>query len=295
MLSGRVIAIIDCYISMLSASPPRNPEARRRWPSSACRQHREALAHPLLNLLEAGWFDPRQPEGVTRIEPIHQKPEIFGCAAVDATRTSRVKRRGSPAVTGGTLDPLTIPKYVTPLVIPPVMNNAGATANDYDIAVRQFKQQILPGGIWATLPGCTGQNCAFPATTVWSYGPPRKTVPTLRPGRAQCEQPVQLPGLHHRESRPTSRPQWTGSTIWWTRRPVTSGRTYCRSTAPSTGPTLSSCPVSSRARRTRPRTAPPIQLNRGWRRTATPLLQVPYDGPVPIITHVHGAHVGAGE
>ena len=26
---------------------------------------------------------------------------------------------------GGTLDPLTIPKYVTPLVIPPVMNNDG--------------------------------------------------------------------------------------------------------------------------------------------------------------------------
>ena len=47
---------------------------------------------------------------------------------------------------GGTLDPLTIPKYVTPLVIPPVMKNSG-TANDYNIAVRQFQQQILPGGI----------------------------------------------------------------------------------------------------------------------------------------------------
>ena len=51
---------------------------------------------------------------------------------------------------GGTLDPLTIPKYVTPLVIPPVMNNSG-TANDYDIAVRQFQQQILPGGHWNTV------------------------------------------------------------------------------------------------------------------------------------------------
>ena len=72
-------------------------------------------------------------------------------------------------VAGGTLDPLSIPKYVTPLVIPPVMNDAGtsaggnATPNDYDIAVRQFQQQILPGGIWATLPGCTEQNCTFPA------------------------------------------------------------------------------------------------------------------------------------
>ena len=49
-------------------------------------------------------------------------------------------------VPGGTLDPTTIPKYVTPLVIPPVMKNTG-TADNYDIAVRQFKQQILPGGI----------------------------------------------------------------------------------------------------------------------------------------------------
>jgi hypothetical protein len=79
-------------------------------------------------------------------------------------------------VAGGTLDPLTIPKYVTPLVIPPVMNSAGTDAKGvvYDIAVRQFKQQILPGGIWAGLPGCsnTAPNvCTFPATTVWSYGP----------------------------------------------------------------------------------------------------------------------------
>lgn len=74
---------------------------------------------------------------------------------------------------GGTLDPLTIPKYVTPLVIPPVMNNTGA-ANDYDIAVRQFKQQILPGGIWNTL---NGRADAFPATKVWSYGPAADLMP----------------------------------------------------------------------------------------------------------------------
>ena len=81
------------------------------------------------------------------------------------------------------LDPLTIPKYVTPLVIPPVMNNTG-TANDYDIAVRQFQQQILPGGIWATLPGCTGQPCDFPATKVWSYGPDADPTPVVAPDPA---------------------------------------------------------------------------------------------------------------
>jgi FtsP/CotA-like multicopper oxidase with cupredoxin domain len=64
------------------------------------------------------------------------------------------------------LDPLTIPKYVTPLVIPPVMNTTG-TDDDYDISLRQFKQQILPAG--------------FPATTVWSYGPTADPIPDVAP------------------------------------------------------------------------------------------------------------------
>ncbi|HQY91971.1 MAG: multicopper oxidase [Caldilinea sp.] len=64
---------------------------------------------------------------------------------------------------GGTLDPAVVPKYQTPLVIPPVMPRTGrirpknSRAIDYyEIAVRQFDQQILPAG--------------FPTTTVWSYG-----------------------------------------------------------------------------------------------------------------------------
>jgi bilirubin oxidase len=58
-----------------------------------------------------------------------------------------------------TMDPTTIPKYVTPLVIPPAMpftrDLAGGTRY-YEISVRQFEQQILPAG--------------KPSTTVWSYG-----------------------------------------------------------------------------------------------------------------------------
>ncbi len=49
------------------------------------------------------------------------------------------------------LDPLAIPKYVLPLVIPPAMNpvgGPGGAPDNYEIAVKQFQQQILPGGHW---------------------------------------------------------------------------------------------------------------------------------------------------
>ena len=88
---------------------------------------------------------------------------------------------GSPAfaqpVPGGTLDPTTIPKYVQPLVIPPEMPQSTVSpspAADYDIAVRQFQQQILPGGVWNTV---NGRSDAFPATTLWSYGRAQDVIP----------------------------------------------------------------------------------------------------------------------
>jgi len=76
---------------------------------------------------------------------------------------------------GGTLDPTTIPKYVTPLVIPPVMPATTATrgtpgTEDYNIATRQFKQQMLPGGIWNLAGGYAPGTFTFPPTSVWSYG-----------------------------------------------------------------------------------------------------------------------------
>lgn len=63
------------------------------------------------------------------------------------------------AIPGGTLDPISIPKYVAPLVIPPAMPPVSVNEIDnYLIAVRQFEQQILPPGM--------------PKTTVWGYGSP---------------------------------------------------------------------------------------------------------------------------
>jgi spore coat protein A, manganese oxidase len=64
------------------------------------------------------------------------------------------------AIPGGTLDPTTIRKYVMPLVIPPAMPRTsvilGGSIDYYEIAVRQFAQQILPPD--------------KPKTMVWGYG-----------------------------------------------------------------------------------------------------------------------------
>lgn len=62
---------------------------------------------------------------------------------------------------GGTLNVNKISKYQMPLIIPPAMPrtgelNVGGPVDYYEIAVRQFQQQILPPSL--------------PPTTVWSYG-----------------------------------------------------------------------------------------------------------------------------
>ncbi|HSB84820.1 MAG TPA: multicopper oxidase [Ilumatobacteraceae bacterium] len=76
---------------------------------------------------------------------------------------------GAESIPGGSLPPLDIPKWRTPLLIPPQMPRAGlllergGLVDYYEIEVRQFTQQILPAGL--------------PATTVWGYGPARTLSP----------------------------------------------------------------------------------------------------------------------
>jgi FtsP/CotA-like multicopper oxidase with cupredoxin domain len=68
--------------------------------------------------------------------------------------------RRALAQMSSTLDPTSIPKFVEPLIIPPVMQPADQQDGDgavrYEIAARQFEQQVLPTGM--------------PKTTVWGYG-----------------------------------------------------------------------------------------------------------------------------
>ncbi len=196
---------------------------------------------------------------------------------------------------GGTLDPLSIPKYVTPLVIPPVMNNTGV-ANDYDIAVRQFQQQILPGGIWATLPGCDGRGCTFPATTVFSYGPAADPTPALAPDPSSQ---FNYPAYTIETTANTDPNVDTSVTVDWINDLVVDPDACKASRKPKKDPACNFTPHITPVDRSLHWANPELltcgdtgTVHTDCRPAGTngALLQEPYLGPVPIITHVHGAH-----
>jgi len=163
-------------------------------------------------------------------------------------------------IPGGTLEPGDVPKFQTPLLIPPVMPQAGTikikggkNADYYEISMRQFEQQILPAGL--------------PATTVWGYGAVASkkkkglllhNAPSLTI-EARWNRPVRVKWINdlvdaNGNYRPHLLP--VDQTLHWANPP---GGTAGRDTRPTF--------------------------------TETP---GPYTGPVPIVTHVHGA-VGVGD
>jgi len=177
-------------------------------------------------------------------------------------------------------DPLLIPKYVIPLVIPPVMNNNG-TPDSYDIAVREFAQQILPGGIWNTL---NGRADAFPGTTLWSYGPAADATPALAPDPAsQFNYPA-----YTFETVPTA-PYGTGDpvSVRWINELV-QNPDNCFDAFGNVVGVGADCNFIPHIL--------PIDQTLHWANPVGPIDSHgtdpnPYTGPVPIVTHVHGAHV----
>ena len=164
-------------------------------------------------------------------------------------------------IPGGTLDPLDVPKYQTPLLIPPVMPRAdvipdpgGKPIDYYEISVKQFPQQILP--------------TPLPATTVWGYGAVSNsfdrnglllhTAPSLTI-EADWKRPVRVKWINDlKDANGKYLPHLLAvdPTLHWANPP---GGTAGRDTRPTF--------------------------------TETP---GPYTGPVPMVVHVHGA-VGVGD
>ena len=197
-------------------------------------------------------------------------------------------RTQAQPVAGGTLDPLTVPKYVTPLVIPPVMKDSAGdnSTNDYDIAVRQFQQQILPGGHWNALsPTCSANPglCSLPATTVWSYGPADDPQPD------SSDIPGGAAGLAPAPNSQFNYPAYTvenevnaATNVNWI-----NGLKKDFGAGPNYLPHL--LPIDQ----TLHWANPGADCISGDKRTdCRGQSQKIYDGPVPIVTHVHGAHVG---
>jgi FtsP/CotA-like multicopper oxidase with cupredoxin domain len=164
-------------------------------------------------------------------------------------------------IPGGSLHPYDVLKYQTPMLIPPVMPRAGTImqrgkpVDYYEISMKQLAQQILPAGL--------------PATTVWGYG---AVSARSRSGRGLL--------LHNAPSL-TIEAQWNKPIrVKWTNDLKDADGNYLPHLLP-VDPTLhwANPPGGPNGRDTRPVFA------------STPGR---YTGPVPIVTHVHGA-VGVGD
>ncbi|WP_406045990.1 multicopper oxidase [Micromonospora sp. NBC_00898] len=156
-----------------------------------------------------------------------------------------------------------MPKFLTPLLIPPAMPRAdvicsrgGKQIDYYEISVRQFQEQILPAGL--------------PATTVWGYGP---VGGGKKHGRKH-------PDLHHAPSLTIEARHNRPVRIKWINELVDKRGKFLPHLLPVDQTLHWANPPGGRdGRDTRPTF------------TSTPR---PYTGPVPLVTHVHGA-VGVGD
>jgi spore coat protein A len=185
---------------------------------------------------------------------------VAGGAALFLAQIRGKYRVFAQPIPGGTLDPLSVPKYQTPMLIPPVMPEAGTIKQQggknidyYEISMRQFPQQILPAGL--------------PATTVWGYG---AVASASKRGLLLHNAPSLT--IEAKYNRPV-RVKWINDLVG----PDGSFLPHLL----AVDPTLhwANPPGGTQGRDTRPT------------HTSTPEA---YTGPVPMVTHVHGA-VGVGD
>jgi spore coat protein A len=213
-----------------------------------------------------------------------KKGVVLGVAVLAICALS-VPAAFSQAVPGGTLDPLTIPKYVTPLVIPPALyddggNLAGMTVS---VSLEEFSQQVLPTSgcaaasaaqVAAGGPAISCVGDAFPATTLWGYGDP------IRPG------PVPG-GSFNNPALTIEVTKDAPTTVTWINGLVNADGTFKTHIIKDTN----ADPVIDQ---TLHWAAPNQECADSIVRTdCRGASGQPYIGPVPMVTHVHGAHVTA--
>ncbi len=152
------------------------------------------------------------------------------------------------------MDPGPVPKFVTPLLIPPVMPKAGTFRGSkpgdyYEISMKQISQQILPVGL--------------PPTTVWGYG---------SVNGAGSRNPVLI---HNAPSLTIEAQVGRPVRVKWINDLLDENGNHLPHLLP-VDPTLhwANPPGGEMGRDTRPTF------------TETP---GPYTGPVPTVPHVHGA------
>ena len=163
-------------------------------------------------------------------------------------------------IPGGSLDPDSIDKFVLPLVKPPSLKRDGKinyqgmkNAEYYKIAVREFQQQILPPGL--------------PQTTIWCYGP-EDDFRTVAQGGAYF-----YPAF-------TMENKWQQPTVVkWVNG--LGGKQHLLPVDPSLH---WANPIGRRDTRPNPVDDPYYWDHQYIGSDGR------YTGPVPIVTHVHGAH-----
>jgi FtsP/CotA-like multicopper oxidase with cupredoxin domain len=189
-----------------------------------------------------------------------------GGAAMFVPWHFKMPKAFAEAIPGGTLLPGDVPKYQTPMLIPPVMPKAGTIQNAmgknvdyYEISMKQFPQQILP-------PTDINNN-PLNRTEVWGYGAVA----------AESKRGILL----HNAPSLTIEAKWnTPVRVKWINDLVDDSGNSLPHLLP-VDQTLhwANPPGGIAGRDTRPTF------------TSTP---DPYTGPVPMVTHVHGA-VGVGD